>query len=307
MQRRFLALLLLAILVLSASPAFARDSANSTGAPNPSRAEVLPAGVVRALQSRGLIGGKLTEDLASGGIPAPPAGTEVEETRAGRIGADPSTTLKDWKEPLGKDWLQIRIAKRDDGGCDVSYWVLPADSLGCLIYVYKIYDKSGRVLRSEYWTHTNELKTASGKDFPPALYPYGPDGGIPASEIFRSLNTPAQGGSGALYTQYTPEGYVILDIWVDGVEEITVPAGKFSALHVMMRPNLESFLPDWPSFALKMFEPFLPKESFYFEAQPPYRFLKFEGIPGAAGPKVRSEMERYYIAGKEQVVASTAQ
>jgi hypothetical protein len=68
-----------------------------------------------------------------------------------------------------------------------------------------------------------------------------------------------------------------------------------------MRPNLESFLPDWPNFALKMFEPFLPKESFYFEAQPPHRFLKFEGIPGAAGPKVRSELVRYYIAGKETV------
>ena len=296
-MKYFLPILPLTLLVLLAS---------SIHAAEPNATETLPVEVVGALQSRGLIGGKLTEDLTSGGIPAPPPGIEVDETRAGRIGADPTTTLKDWKEPLGKDWLNVRIARRDDGGANVSYWVIPADSLGCLIYVYKIYDKSGRVLRSEYWTHTNQLKTASGKNFPPALYPYGPDGGMPASEIFRSLNTPAKGGSGALFTQYTPEGYVILDIWAEGTEDITVPAGKFSALHVMMRPNLESFLPDWPSFALRMFEPFLPKESFYFEAQPPYRFLKFEGIPGAAGPKVRSELVRYYVAGKEQSVATSA-
>ena len=267
-------------------------------------ADKLPPEVIRAMLTRGLIGGKLTEDLASGGIPTPPAGIEVDETRAGRIGADANTTLKDWKEPLGKDWLNIRIARRDDGACDVSYWVIPSDSLGCLLYVYKIYDQSGRVLRSQYWTHTDELKTASGKNFPSSLYPYGPDGGMPASEIFRSLNSPTKGANGELYTQYTPEGYVILDIWADGIKDVKVPAGTFSALHVQMRPNLESFLPEWPSFALRMFEPFLPKESFYFEAQPPYRFLEFEGIPGAAGPKVRSELVHYYVAGKEQSVAS---
>src|ERR1700730_17946873 len=175
-MKYFQPILSLALLVLFARSSHAADS-NS--------AEALPVEVVHALQGRGLIGGKLTEDLASGGIPMPPPGIEVDETRAGRIGADPNVTLKDWKEPLGKDWLNIRIAKRDDGGANVSYWVLPADSLGCLIYVYKIYDKSGRVLRSQYWTHTSELKTASGKDFPSALYPYGPDGGMPASEIFR--------------------------------------------------------------------------------------------------------------------------
>ena len=296
-MRNLLPILALGFIVTFANLGHAADS-NS--------AETVPADVVHALQTRGLIGGKLTEDLASGGIPTAPAGIEVDETRAGRIGAEPDTTLKDWKEPLGKDWLNIRITKREDGGCDVSYWVIPADSLGCLLYAYKIYDQSGRVLRSQYWTHTNELKTASGKNFPPALYPYGPDGGMPASEIFRSLNTPAKGASGELYTQYTPEGYVILDIWADGVEDVTVPAGTFSALHVQMRPNLESFLPEWPSFALRMFEPFLPKESFYFEAQPPYRFLRFEGVPGAAGPKVRSELVRYYVAGKAQSVASSA-
>src|SRR5579862_2707612 len=113
--------------------------------------DTLPPEVVHAMQVRGLIGGKLTEDLSSGGIPTPPAGIEVDETRAGRIGAEADTSLKDWKEPLGKDWLNVRIANNEGGACDVSYWVIPSDSLGCLLYVYKIYDPSGRVLRSQYW------------------------------------------------------------------------------------------------------------------------------------------------------------
>jgi hypothetical protein len=70
------------------------------------------------------------------------------------------------------------------------------------------------------------------------------------------------------------------------------------ALHVMMRPEASTFLPSWPGFVLKVIDQFMPKESFYFEAAPPHRFLEFDGVPGPSGPKLSTELIRYWTAAK---------
>ena len=79
-----------------------------------------------------------------------------------------------------------------------------------------------------------------------------------------------------------------------------MPAGTFRALHVAMRPNPATFLPTWPGFVLKVINQFMPKESFYFEAAPPHRFLRFEGVTGPTGPKIGTELVRYWTAGKSE-------
>src|SRR5690242_1246611 len=145
-----------ALLMLSlAAPAFAADA--------PAPASDAPE--IAMLAARGLVGGNLTDDRGRAVIPAPAAGTEVRVYQAGKVDGALDASMSEWQEPMGDDTLSIMVANRD-GATQVSYWVLPKDSLGCLIYSYRIFDKSGHVVRSEFWRRTDLLKTADGKDFP---------------------------------------------------------------------------------------------------------------------------------------------
>lgn len=285
------------LMLALAIPALAGDPAPSASAPD--------APEIAMLQARGLVGGKLTEDRGRAVIPTPPPGAEVRVYQAGLADGALNASMTEWEEPLGDDTLSVIVASRG-GASQVSYWVLPKNSLGCLIYSYRIFDTSGHVVRSEFWRRTDLIKTADGKDFPKELYPFGPNGGMPPTEVMRAIGTPANGAAATIYSQFTPDGYVILDLWVDGTEEITTAAGKFSAVRLIMRPNVRSFLPSWPGFVLKMLQPFLPRETFYFEAKPPYRFLEFEGVPGASGPKVKTEIVRSYVQGQPGNAISSA-
>jgi hypothetical protein len=258
---------------------------------------------VAEAKSRGIIGGKLTSDLQTDAVPSPPDGVEVEEYHATGVGGPQDGSMQAWSEPFGDNTLHIEVGHRRDSAAMVSWWVLPKSSRGCLIYVYKIFDASGHLVRSEYWSRTNLIKANTGKDFPDEIYPFGPNGGMPPGEMIRALDPIEKGSSGRVFTQYTYDSYVVLDVWADRIEEVTVPAGDFKALHLTMRPNPETFLPSWPNFVLKIIDQFMPKESFYFEAAPPYRFLKFEGVTGPAGKPITTELARHWTAGKSEVSA----
>lgn len=248
------------------------------------------------LRARGLVSTTAETDTAPAAIPSPLPGTEVRVYKAGREDKALDASMIEWEERAGDDILAFLILGRD-GARQVSYWLLPADSIGCLIYSYRIIDPSGHVIRSAFWQRTDLIKTADGGDFPVSLYPFGPNGGMPPGEVIRAIGNPQSGATATMYTQFTPDGFVILDSWVDGTEEITTTAGKFDAVRIVMRPNVRSFLPSWPGFILKTFQPFLPRETFYFEAHPPYRFLEYRGVPGASGPVMKSEIVRYYTQG----------
>ena len=276
-------------------PSFASDTATNLAREN---------AIVASLRARGLVGGNLTEDSDSAVIPSPPPGTEVRIYDAGRADRPLNATMTEWEEPLGADILSFMIIARD-GAKQVTWWVLPGDSTGCIIYSYRIFDKSGHVVRSEFWRANDLIKTAYGQDFPASLYPFGPNGGMPPGEVIRALGTPSSGASTTMYTQFSPDSYVTLDVWVDGADEIVTPAGKFRAIRIVMRPNVHSFLPSWPGFVLKAFQPFLPRETFYFEAKPPYRFLAYEGVPGATGPEEKTEIVRYYVRGQSPAAAKS--
>ncbi len=155
-------------------------------------------------------------------------------------------------------------------------------------------------MRSEFWSQTDIIKNSTGTDFPQEMY-LGRSGGMPPGEIVRALDPIEKGSNARLYIQYTFDSYVMLDIWADRIEDVTVPAGTFRALHLTMRPNPATFPPSWPGFVLKVIDQFIPKESFYFEAEPPLRFLEYDGVPGgAAGTEVNTELIRHWIAGTKR-------
>src|SRR5215469_7185000 len=117
--------------------------------------------IVASLQARGLVGGNLTEDSPAAVIPSPPPGIEVRVYNAGRADRSLDATMTEWEEPLGTNILAFMIIARD-GAKQVTYWVLPGNSTGCIIYSYRIFDKSGHVIRSEFWRSSDLIKTAYG-------------------------------------------------------------------------------------------------------------------------------------------------
>ena len=93
---------------------------------------------------------------------------------------------------------------------------------------------------------------------------------------------------------------------IESSEPITVSAGTYPAIKVTAKVDITTVMPNWPRFVLQVIKPVIPKNTFYFDAAPPYRLLKQEGTTFVGGPEVTTELIRFYIAGPAQPVSLTA-
>jgi len=145
------------------------------------------------------------------------------------------------------------------------------------------------------------LRLAGAADLPHDLYPDS----VPWMAFLRVLAAPREGGEGTLHQQLTPYSYVGQDVVVKGTEQISVPAGSFSALKVSAQVDIATVMPNWPRFVMHIVQPAIPKNTLYFQATPPYRLLKQQGFIFVGGPEVTTELIRFYIAGVRPVAAVT--
>lgn len=89
------------------------------------------------------------------------------------------------------------------------------------------------------------------------------------------------------------------DVIVTQKERVSVPAGTFPAFKVDAQARVQSLLPSWPGFVLRVVQPFVPRNTLYFEATASHRLLKQEGRSSLSGPQVTLELVRYCTAGKK--------
>jgi hypothetical protein len=255
------------------------------------------------LVSRGLIGrGMIGEQSGSEILTAPP-GTEVDETRQteNRTG-EVLTRTKSWNETVGDDTIHIEVTTLSTYQFEVAFWLFPKHRQGCTMYQWTLYDH-GRALQSEFWRNdATVLRLAGAADLPHDLYPDS----VPWVAFLRVLDAPRDGAEGALHQQITPYSYVGQEVSAKGTEQISVPAGSFSALRVIAQVDIATVMPNWPRFVLHVIKPVVPKNTLYFEAQPPYRLLKQKGTNFVGGPEVTTELIRFYIAGAQPVAAVPA-
>ena len=111
------------------------------------------------------------------------------------------------------------------------------------------------------------LRLAGAADLPHDLYPDS----VPWVAFLRVLDAPRDGAEGMLHQQITPYSYVGQEVWANGTEQISVPAGSFSALKVTAQVDIATVMPNWPRFVLHVIKPVVPKNTLYFEATPPYQ------------------------------------
>ncbi len=233
----------------------------------------------------------------------PPSGVEVDETRQteNRTG-EVVMHATSWNEMIGGDTIHIEITTLPSAQFEVGFWLFPSHRQGCTMYQWTLYDH-GRALQSSFWRNDAAvLRLAGAVDLPHDLYPDA----VPWIAFLRALGAPRAGAEGILNQQITPYSYVGQDVWATKVEQITVPAGSFSALKVVAQVDIATVMPNWPRFVLHVIKPAIPKNILYFEAKPPYRLLKQEGTTFVGGPEVTTELTRFYIAGAPPVLTVPA-
>jgi hypothetical protein len=254
--------------------------------------------VKRGLVARGLIAEQSSTDTVS-----PPAGIEVDETRQteNRTG-EILNRVKSWNETADDDMVHFEVTTLSPYQFEVAFWLFPNHRMGCTLYQWTLYDH-GRALQSAFWRNDAAvLRLAGAAHLPPDLYPDS----VPWIAFLRVLAAPRGGAEGMLHQQITPYSYVGQQVWAKGPEEISVPAGTFSALVVTAQVDVATVMPNWPRFVLHVIEPVVPKNTLYFEATPPYRLLKQEGATFVGGPEVTTELIRTYISGAAPIVAAAA-
>jgi hypothetical protein len=234
-------------------------------------------------------------------VMTPPPGTEVDETRQteNRTG-EVLTRAKSWNEMVEDDTIHIEVTTLSTYQFEVAFWLFPNHRQGCTMYQWTLYDH-GRALQSAFWRNDAAvLRLAGAADLPHDLYPDS----VPWVAFLRVLDAPRDGAEGTLHQQITPYSYVGQEVWAKGSEQISVPAGSFSALKVTAQVDIATVMPNWPRFVLHVIEPVVPKNTLYFEATPPYRLLKQAGTTFVGGPEVTTELIRFYIAGAQSVAAA---
>ncbi len=292
-------LLTVFVALLALWPAYGRT--DTTQAPG---TESSAGGATDAwLVKRGLIGRGMISEQSGSEIMTPPLGTEVDETlqTANRTG-EILSRVKSWNEMVADDRVHIEITTLSTHQFELAFWLFPNHRQGCTMYQWTLYDH-GRALQSAFWRNdATVLRLAGAADLPHALYPDS----VPWVAFLRVLDAPRDGAEGKLYQQITPYSYVGQEVVAKETEQITVPAGTFSALKVTAQVDIATVMPNWPRFVLDVIEPVVPRNILYFEATPPYRLLRQKGTTFVGGPEVTTELIRFYIAGAQPGTAAPA-
>jgi hypothetical protein len=267
------------------------------------RTEVVPAASTESsagpavdswLTARGLIG-RARFSQQSGGLTTPPPGVEVDETRqsVNQTGQE-LMRVKSWNEAEGGDTVHIEVSTLPDNQYEVAFWLFPNHRPGCTMFQWTLFE-NGRALQSRFWRDDARPRLAGAPDLPNYLYPDA----IPWMAFLRVLDAPREGAQGTLNQQITPYNFVGQEVSVGRIEQLTVPAGSFSALKVTARVDVATMLPNWPHFILHVIKPAVPSDTLYFESTAPFRLLKQQGPIFVGGPEVTTELVRFYTAGSQ--------
>ena len=253
------------------------------------------------LVARGLIGHGMVGEQSGLNAMTPPTGVEVDETRQteNRTG-QLVMQAKSWNETIGDDTVHIEVTTLSGTSVRSRFLAISQSSAG-------LHHVSMDAVRS--WSRAAERVLAQrrggaaagrGRDLPHDLYPDA----VPWVAFLRVLEAPREGAEGILNQQITPYSYVGQDVSAKGIEQITVPAGTFSALKVIAQVDIATVMPNWPRFVLHVIKPVIPRNTLYFEAAPPYRLLKQEGATFVGGPEVTTELIRFYVVGAAAAVGA---
>ena len=166
--------------------------------------------------------------------------------------------------PQGGEWyVRARFTRDDPPRC------LTVDSTRS--------DKSGALIASSHTRWVPDLYPTMTRPMPPDTYPLDAPVGYVLSQLglgkhrqrsFHTVlgNTPTQ-----------------IDLWLDGSETITVPAGTFDCYRIRMRANADTLFPNLPAFLRPVLSFFIPTYTLWLTRTEPQMFVQFIGQMGPPG------------------------
>jgi len=258
------------------------------------------------LASRRLIGGAVGDLRASAQIPDPAEGTSVSEIAANLgKGGDQAARAVMWEEVIAGRKTEFMVTTAPGGQRLFQYWILRSGG-GCDLYESAVFSKDGRLVTQDFWRNDPEaLKVTGAPDFPSDLFP---NYGAPISAFYDSLRTveSGAGATGKVSMEAGPYDFIILDTWADGFEKVDLASGTINTIKVVMRADAESALKTWPRVFRAMAVPLIPKDYFYFNAQPPHQLVKFNGTIGYPAPRLEAQLLRTWVAGPGKAPSAAA-
>lgn len=159
---------------------------------------------------------------------------------------------RDWEEPLRDRSIEVIIAAFPTGQRLLQFWVVPKSGRGCTLFGQRGLSHTGRPLMQDVWRYDADLRIPGALDLPSEVFP---NMGIPGPAFLHALDAPRVGSTGAVNQLISPYGYIRLDVWGDRVEPVKVPAGDFSSLVVVMRPDVKSIMRTWLTAVQKIVQP----------------------------------------------------
>jgi len=251
--------------------------------------------LIPLITARGLAGGALPDPRTPERIPSPLPGTSVSESLVTLSNTGERVSkVTAWTEPLGAGLLEFQETAAVSGPTTVEYWVFGSGHRRCVLNGDFIYSKEGYLVSANFWRNDRQLLFVNSPAFPSDFFPSR----IPPSAVFLSLNAQKPGGSGKLNSSLGRYGYMTFDLWAHDIEQITVPAGSFRTIKVIMRVNADSVMKYWPAFLRRLAQPFFPQNVLYYDTAEPHHLVKFVGSFGYLAPQVTVAVTRIYIASQ---------
>ena len=148
--------------------------------------------------SRGLIGNAMISEQSGTDIVAPPAGTEVDETRqTANLTGGVLNQVRAWNERKDEDTIHIEVTTLSTSQFEVAFWLFPNHRKGCTMYKWTLFD-NGRALQSAFWRNDAAvMRLAGAADLPHDLYPDS----VPWMAFMRVLDAPRDGAEGCLISK----------------------------------------------------------------------------------------------------------
>lgn len=276
-----LAITVAAICIMIASPAL------TIAAASPSSSETATS-IDEALIARGLLTKPPPETIQ------PPAGIEVDEyVQKDSNSGEELVRYKQWQETLAGRTMQVQLLKYPAGQQTIAFWLMQASGPGCALFGNRAYNTKGGEMSAGLWLNDPDLKIPGGVEFPPDLVP----GWVPPIAFLRAVNDGSAHSEGALHVQVGAYNFATIDVWTEGPVDLAVAGANFRASKVMMRSNIKSVLPSWPTFLVKIIQSLLHFSTFYFDASPPHRLLEIDGPGSLGGRDTKTELVRFYTSG----------
>jgi hypothetical protein len=247
------------------------------------------------ISARGLIQGSMPDSRASEHIPTPLPGSSISESvvTLSDTGERVSNVML-WEEPFGDGFLDLQETAAEGGETIVEYWALTSNHRRCLLNGKAAYGQDGRLLSSNFWRNDPQLRYSGSVPLPNDIFPSR----IPPSAFLPALNDLKPGATGKLHVVLGRYGQVSFDLWAQDVEQITVPAGAFQTLKIVMQVDAESVMQYWPRFLRRIAQPFFPRNVLYFDMAPPHQLVQFMGSFGYMAPEVTVKLTRSYLASE---------